>query len=144
MELRLCLGGASGDTCLVAGITQHTHARPCRSLFALCTGEGRHDDRGRPVAAIRDDILQKPETKESAVTRLQRAKRAAREYVRKEALKIDDDTLAGIVRAAFDAASREDDELCDQCGEAIPIVAEGGLANHYHAPSCLLHYRKCD
>jgi hypothetical protein len=31
------------------------------------------------------------------------------------------------------------DELCDECGQSIPYMVGGGLANRYHAESCSLY-----
>lgn len=49
------------------------------------------------------------------------------------------DSVALDVWAPFYRISLPPDDVCDECGETIPDVAGGGLANRHHKCSCSLH-----
>jgi len=40
--------------------------------------------------------------------------------------------------------ARQSSTPCDECGESIPDIGSGGLANRHHAPSCSLFDESAD
>jgi hypothetical protein len=48
-------------------------------------------------------------------------------------------TMPEVVATIADDFRPDDDDTCEECGEDIPGVDGGSLANKHHAPGCSLY-----